>query len=109
MAIRHRGDYPPYYFTTKVTVSHQQEEAAAKLIYQLAKQLTDTLSASAVLLGPTPGPIARLKNRYIYQLVIKYKQEPQLDQTLTKILDETQVGTRNGYFVGIDKEPLTFI
>ncbi|MFD1393606.1 primosomal protein N' [Lacticaseibacillus jixianensis] len=109
MAIRHRADYPPYYFTTKVTVSHQQEAAAAKLIYQLAKQLQDQLSPKAIVLGPTPGPIARLKNRYLYQLVIKYKQEPRLAQTLTQILDETQVGTRNGYFVGIDKEPLTFI
>lgn len=109
MVTRHRGDYPPYYFTTKLTVSHQNEEAAAKLIYQLAKQLHGALSPQAIVLGPTPGAIARLKNRYIYQLVIKYKHEPKLGPELDRILTETQTGSRKGYFVGIDREPLTFI
>ena len=38
------------------------------------------------MLGPTPGPIARLKNRYIYQIVLKYKHEPALAATLQHIL-----------------------
>ncbi len=109
MAVRHRGDYPPYYFTMKLTVSHQDEAEAAKAIYSLAHQLNQVLSASARVLGPTPGAIARLKNRYYYQMVIKYKKEPALAQTLTKILDETQASVRQGFQVAIDREPQSFM
>lgn len=109
MAIRHRGDYPPYFFTIKITVSHPDENAAATAIYSLHKQLQGALSADARLLGPTPGAIARVKNRYLYQLVIKYKREPQLAVTLMKILTETQASSRKGYFVGIDVEPQSFL
>lgn len=109
MAIRHRGDYPPYYFSVKITVSHADEGQAAKAIFGLAKELRGALSNSAILLGPTPGAIARLKNRYWYQLVIKYKREPQLATALMQILDETQTTTRHGFQVAIDREPQNFI
>ncbi|WP_204122999.1 primosomal protein N' [Lacticaseibacillus mingshuiensis] len=109
MAIRHRGDYPPYFFTVKVTVSHQDEQQAAKAIYSLANELKQALSDQALVLGPTPGAIARLKNRYYYQIVIKYKNEPQLGPTLARILDETQQSTRRGFQIGIDREPVNFI
>ncbi|WP_461213235.1 primosomal protein N' [Lacticaseibacillus sp. GG6-2] len=109
MAVRHRGDYPPYYFTMKLTVSHQDEGEAAKAIYSLAAQLNQALSDSARVLGPTPGAIARLKNRYYYQMVIKYKKEPALASTLTRILDETQASVRQGFQVAIDREPQSFM
>jgi primosomal protein N' (replication factor Y) len=109
MAIRHRGDYPPYFYTLKLTVNHQDETQAAKAIFSLAKQLTAALSPEARILGPTPGAIARLKNRYYYQMVIKYKREPQLPEVLTQILDETQASVRHGFQVAIDREPQDFI
>lgn len=109
MAIRHRGDYPPYFFTMKLTVSHPDEAQAAKAIYSLAAQLNAVLSDSARVLGPTPGAIARLKKRYYYQMVIKYKREPQLNAALAKILDETQASVKNGFQVAIDPEPQSFM
>ncbi|WP_262316252.1 primosomal protein N' [Lacticaseibacillus parakribbianus] len=109
MAIRHRGNYPPYYFTIKLTVSHQDENQAAKAIYSLAAQLQRVLSPSAIVLGPSPAAIARLKNRYIYQLVVKYKREPRLAETLAAVLDQTQKSTRSGFFVAIDREPQSFL
>ncbi|WP_125704437.1 primosomal protein N' [Lacticaseibacillus daqingensis] len=109
MAIRHRGDYPPYYFTVRVTVSHPEEDQAAKAIYSLANTLRQALSPQAIVLGPTPGAIARLKNRYFYQLVIKYKREPALDATLMQVLNDTQAASRTGFFVGIDREPQSFM
>lgn len=32
MHVRHRGGYPPYYFTVKITASHPEEQVAAKII-----------------------------------------------------------------------------
>ncbi|MCH3668921.1 primosomal protein N', partial [Enterococcus faecium] len=33
MHVRHRGGYPPYYFTVKITASHPEEQVAAKKIF----------------------------------------------------------------------------
>ncbi|RUS38884.1 primosomal protein N', partial [Lacticaseibacillus paracasei] len=109
MAIRHRGNYPPYFYSTKIAVSHVDEIQAAKAIFSLAKELREHLSDQVIMLGPTPGPIARLKNRYIYQIVLKYKHEPALAATLQHILEETQQSSRHGFLVAIDPEPLAFV
>lgn len=109
MLTRHRSDYPPYYFTVKVTTSHEEEQVAAQKIFQIARLLQEHLSPQSILLGPTPSSIARVKNKYFYQLIIKYKQEPQLAQVLRRILDDSQVDQRKGLYVSIDNEPLNFI
>ena len=77
MTLRHQGGYPPYYYTILVTASHEEENEAAKKIFQLMNQVKPVLSPQAVLLGPTPRAIARVNKRYYYQMVIKYKHEPQ--------------------------------
>ncbi len=33
MAVRHQGNYPPYFFSTKIGVSHPDETQAAKAIF----------------------------------------------------------------------------
>lgn len=109
MHMRHEGQYPPYYFTFKLTVSHEEEDKAARAIYQLADQLTAALSDQAIILGPTRGAIARVKRRYYYQLVIKYKQEPALQQVLMDMLTSTQMSYKRGYQISFDREPLSFI
>ena len=109
MHVRHRGGYPPYYFTVKITASHPEEQVAAKKIFQIANQLKEVLSPQSLLLGPTPSMILRVKNRYYYQLIIKYKHEPNLPHVLDEILNGSQKEQRQGLFVAIDNEPLNFI
>lgn len=109
MRIRHQTDYPPYYYTVKVTVSHQEEMRAAQKAFQLAEQLRKQLSPQSILLGPTPGAILRIKNRYYYQLIIKYKNEPKLQATLEDILQVSQKDQRQGLLIAIDNEPMYFI
>jgi primosomal protein N' (replication factor Y) len=50
-----------------------------------------------------------VNRRYYYQIVIKYKQEPNLAKTLTTLLHETQAQQRQGLQIGIDVEPLHFM
>ena len=109
MHVRHRGGYPPYYFTVKITASHPEEQVAAKKIFQIANQLKEVLSPQSLLLGPTPSMILRVKNRDYYQLIIKYKHEPNLPHVLDEILNGSQKEQRQGLFVAIDNEPLNFI
>lgn len=109
MYIRHRGDYPPYYFTVQITASHPEENEAAKQMFQIATKLKQGLSPQAILLGPTPNAIMRVNNRYFYQVIIKYKQEPMLQPLLKEILIDTQRATARGLKLSIDAEPMNFI
>ena len=109
MAMRHRSGYPPYFYTVKITVSHQEEQEAARKIFAIARDLATELSPQAVMLGPTPGTIARVKNRYYYQLIIKYKREPHLQPALKALLEDSQLAQRQGLLISIDNEPLNFI
>ena len=109
MYIRHRGDYPPYYFTVQITASHPEENEAAKQMFQIATKLKQGLSPQAILLGPTPNAIMRVNNRYFYQVIIKYKQEPMLQPLLKEILTDTQRATARGLKLSIDAEPMHFI
>ncbi len=109
MFLRHQSGYSPYYFTVKITCSHQEEQVAAKKMFQIAQVIKSGLSPQSIVLGPTPAAIARVKNRYQYQMVIKYKKEPALSQMLKQILNHSQKDQRKGVYVAIDNEPVNFI
>ena len=109
MFIRHQSGYPPYYFTVKITVSHEEEQKAAQKIFALTNELSKQLSPQTIFLGPTPGNVARVKNRYYYQLILKYKKEPRLQGALEQILVASQQDLRQGLLVSMDNEPMNFI
>ncbi|MDF0480561.1 primosomal protein N' [Vagococcus sp. PNs007] len=109
MYMRHQGNYPPFFYTVKITASDEEENKAAKKMYEIVMELKDVLSPTSILLGPTPKAILRVNNRYFYQMVIKYKNEPALNEALKKILEDSQVAMRKGLKISIDVEPQQFI
>ncbi|MBS5424240.1 hypothetical protein, partial [Streptococcus sp.] len=59
-------------------------------------------------LGPTPKPIARTHNLYHYQIIIKYRFEDNLEETLNGVLDMTQEPENKDLRLIIDHEPQNF-
>ena len=109
MQVRHQGGYPPYYYTIQITASARTEADAARKMFQIRGEIVNYLSQNAVILGPTPQSIMRINNRYYYQLVIKYKNEPQLENYLQNLLLTSQKEERNGLQIVIDRNPMNFI
>ena len=109
MQVRHQGEYPPYYYTIQITASARTEADAAQKMFQIRGEIVNYLSQNAVILGPTPQSIMRINNRYYYQLVIKYKNEPQLENYLQNLLLTSQKEERNGLQIVIDRDPMNFI
>ncbi|MFD0845471.1 primosomal protein N' [Streptococcus saliviloxodontae] len=105
MSIRRQLGYPPYYFTVGLTLSHSSEEVAIKKAYEVMGQLRQGLSEQVKLLGPTPKPIARTHNLYHYQILVKYRFEDHLEETLNAILDWTQETENKAVRLTIDHEP----
>lgn len=109
MIIRHRGNYPPYYFTVSITASHEEEKTAAKKMFEIVGKIAPHMQEETIILGPTPKSIARVNNRYYYQVLIKYKSEPNLMPLLHQILNESQKEMTKGLTIAIDKEPQQFM
>ena len=109
MMLRHRGNYPPYFYTILITTSHEEELKAAKKMQQIVQHIKPQLQPETIMLGPTPKAVARMNNRYYYQTIIKYKSEPHLKAVLQTILVESQREMAKGLQIAIDSEPMNFI
>ncbi|PWU68917.1 primosomal protein N' [Gracilibacillus dipsosauri] len=99
MNMRKNFHYPPYYFLTLINVSHPNQLKVMEVTKMISKLLYKHLTNDATILGPTPSPIIRINNRYRYQCMIKYKNEPMQHEIIRKILDY--------YYEDIQKNDLT--
>lgn len=108
MNLRHLGNYSPYFYTIQVMISHPNQIDAAKKINQTADFLRDYLDVDSVMLGPSPRPLAKLKNQYYYQIIIKYKNDRLLSQGLQDLMVNHQKD-RQGSQLTINKEPSSYI
>ncbi|WP_251546272.1 primosomal protein N' [Limosilactobacillus caecicola] len=109
MQWRQMASYPPYYYTVRLMGSHEDEQVAAKMMYDIRQELGDQLADDTIILGPTPRAIARMKNRYYYQIVIKYRRDPKLHQLLTQIMQNSQTKYQRGAELAIDPDPQYFL
>jgi len=71
--------------------------------------LRQGLSDQVKILGPTPKPIARTHNLFHYQILVKYRFEENLQETLNKILEWTQERDNKDLRFSIDNEPQNFM
>ncbi|WP_160720076.1 primosomal protein N' [Bacillus sp. USDA818B3_A] len=106
MLIRKLRDYPPFYYLSLITVSHENLIQVVSTTEKIVNYVRTQVSAQAVVLGPSASSIPRINNRYRYQCLIKYKREPNLSNTLKTILDQYQKDARSGLQVSIDVNPV---
>ena len=69
------------------------------------RKLMRELHAPTIILGPTPSSVAKIKNQYYYQILVKYKYEPKLHDLLHQIQDDAQLAQKRGLNIYIDNEP----
>ncbi|MEH7299629.1 primosomal protein N' [Neobacillus drentensis] len=105
MMIRKTHHYPPFYYLSLITISHEQLITVVSATEKIVTYVRSQLSKEAVVLGPAASPIPRINNRYRYQCLIKYKREPNMTKTLKTILDQYQMDTKSGLLVSIDVNP----
>lgn len=109
MRMRHIANYPPYFYTVMITFSSEEEIVALKKAVEVQRALKEHVSKSAVVLGPTAKSIARMNNRYYFQIIVKYKNEPQLQEFLEQLMMETQEAGAKKFLMTIDMEPQHFL
>ncbi len=87
LELRRQREYPPYCDLILITLSHEQAQLIVRVGESLVKRLKEqwkTLSASALyapqrqsaymeVYGPVASPIPRMKDRYRFQCMVKYR------------------------------------
>ncbi|MEX0380386.1 primosomal protein N' [Leuconostoc sp. MS02] len=108
MAVRHAGNYAPYYYTVQIQASHVTENETAKQMIQVARWLRARVDEQVIILGPSPKPIAKLRNRYYFQIILKFKHPHELDDLLSELQNRAQKA-KNDLRLIIDRDPVSFM
>lgn len=110
MNFRKQVGYPPYYFMVLINLSHENHVQVNQMANELANELAKNLSKESILLGPTPSPMLRIKDRYRYQCMIKYKRKEEVDQALRSVLEHfKREVNQNKLQMTIDFDPYYFM
>lgn len=110
MFLRKSHAYPPYYFLALVTVSHPEITKVVSVTDKIVQFLRRNVSNDSKILGPVASPIPRIKDRYRYQCMVKYKREKNLHETLRKIIEHFQQEmSSNDLMITIDLSPNTMM
>ena len=104
MSNRHKLDYPPYFFITSIKIASKDYDAASKEIIKVRKYLEKKLNNDTIILGPTTASMFKINNVYRFQIILKYKKDPNIMNTL-KELDELYM-LNNKVNIEIDNNPL---
>ncbi|CAH1856188.1 primosomal protein N' [Convivina intestini] len=108
MRLRQIGQYPPYYYTIQIQTSDLDENVVAVHTAQITRWLKSQLNTDVIILGPSPQPIAKLKKRYYFQILLKFKKPHENDELLQDLIQRAQQ-IKGNFQVNIVRDPLTFM
>lgn len=93
MIDRKKYYYPPFVKLVKIITRHADAKTAEKAAHALHHQMA-TIGVKKIVLGPEKGMIARIKNQYQYESLIKLDRQGATQsvfkESLAKIIEELQ-------------------
>ena len=108
---RRRMDYPPFCDIVCIMLSGEDEAEAEQEIESIGEKITEQQKCNPCIikiLGPSPAPIHRIKNKYRYRIVAKVRDAEQILPFLDKINSEHEkLRTKN--IISIDINPNNMI
>ncbi len=106
LAIRKAMWYPPFCEIISVIFSGGSENVTAQCAKFFAKNLADEETQKIQLLGPIPAYISKIKNKYIYRMIIKCENSDALSGILVFAQNECRKNANyDNITIVIDKNP----
>lgn len=105
MGMRRSFKYPPYVYLALITITDENLGKVMDVAQRFAEKLAMVLSVESTILGPTPSPIARIKKRYRYQIIIKYRYEKKLQHKFAVVKNEFTKELKKDLQILIDINP----
>ena len=87
MDIRMKLKYPPYFYICNLKIISEDYELASKNASIIKKYLDKKLDNTFTILGPAMDGIFKIKNKYHFVILIKYKRINNLIEVLNEIND----------------------
>ena len=103
MKIRRQLKYPPYYYLCVLKISGKDASYLLGESLKIKRSLERNLH-HIILLGPSSASVFKMNNIYRYHIILKYKQEENLYDILTKILEHYQTNIK--VKIDIDFQPI---
>ena len=94
MNLRRKLKYPPYYYLVNIKVSGKNLDETFKEANNIYRYLNKNLAGDTNVFNPTPASILKVNNIFRYQILIKYRYDGYLINTLKK-LDEMYANNKN--------------
>lgn len=105
MNIRKKLKYPPYYYIVGIKICSKDYELASKHATKIAQYLSKNIDEPSILLGPSTASMFRINNIYRFQIIIKYKYDNKLYDSI-KFIDNLYI-TEKDVYIEIDNNPIS--
>ncbi len=102
MQLRRLTKYVPFYYLVQILFSGEKMRDLFIAARAATKDIRAALSDEAIVLGPSLPLISKIRNIYHCQLIIKYRNEPDLNKTLASIRSTYE---NELVHISIDKSP----
>lgn len=103
MSIRHKLNYPPYYYLTSIKVLSSDYNLVSDTASKIGTYLKNNLE-NVVVLGPSVANVFRVNNIYRFQIILKYKKEDKIYEVLNDLINHYKTNTK--VKIDIDFNPL---
>ncbi len=87
MNIRKTLKYPPYYYLMTIKIASKYYEEASKEATNVANYLKNNIDKTSIILGPSTAAVFKFNNIYRFQIIIKYRFDDKLIETLKELQD----------------------
>lgn len=99
--------YPPFARLANIVATEEEEQRACEKCERLAQALRSAIvnagdDYEAQIMGPVACPLARVRNRYRWHLMLRCATRPALLDLLRSALAEIGVSDRSGLVIDID-------
>jgi primosomal protein N' (replication factor Y) len=98
--------YPPFSALANVLIRAEKQEDALRMSGTLAELLKEPGEGMKVI-GPAEAPVVRLKNEYRYQMLIKARSRPRLNETLQRLQRHALMEKWPATALVVDVDPLS--
>ena len=105
MNLRHKLKYPPYYYLLSIKVCSEYYDIASNNATKIFNYLKNNINGDSIILGPSTANIFKLNNIYRFQILVKYKKDEKLYDSV-RFIDDLYKNDKKTY-IEIDNNPIS--
>ena len=105
MNLRKKLNYPPFYYILSLKICSSDYDIASKNATKICNYLRNNIDKKSIILGPSTASLFKLNNIYRFQIIIKYKYDNLLYDSI-KFIDNMYINEKKVY-LEIDSNPVT--